>query len=289
MRIILCVGLTVRSGTNYLGSLFSEVSSVSSVPTVQSHSEFPFFRDQIINGYDNWVMHFNRQMFSFHPLNRDKMASFYGKMFLDYLKVEYGIEKDIVFVKDPSLYNVERFYEFFPNGKLIILTRCAPDLIASSLKASLQIRDSQSILKKIKARLKYYSGYNMVSYSKAYNEHAKQLHFLRHALKGNFIEVKYEDLVERPSDKFGEILTYCDIEFDETLVKKVNEAKVIGSSYFGAKKYSQNWEKLNKTKNFNPIGRYESWGFFNRFIYNRIANNSNRKVGYDHQIRIFGK
>lgn len=284
MKIIFCAGISVRTGTNYIGSIFSEIPEIASIPKNYSKGEFPFFREKIIENYDNWIENFNKKMFAHQTLDRKKFASFYGESFLNYLKIEYEIKEQTIFVKDPGLYNVDRFYDYFPNGKLIILTRSAPDLIESSLKASLQIRKSQSLKKKVKAKIKYYFGINMYNYAKAYQKHTRQLEYLRKILKDDFYEVKYEDLVQNPNKYIREILDYSGVEYDNKIIENSINAKVVGSSFFGSKKHTQNWGALEKTNDFNPVGRFESWGCFNRFIYNKIADKSNKKLGYEHNV-----
>lgn len=284
MKIILCAGISVRSGTNYIGSVFSEIPSVDSLPKDNSKGEFPFFMNQTINSYDDWVTNFNKTFFSEKLLSSNDFAPYFSKSFLDYLKDNFHLQNKVLFVKNPSLYNIERFYDFFPEGKLLILTRSAPDLIASSLKGSILIRKSQSTLKKIKAKIKYYSGYNMIVYCKAYNKHAEQLFFLRNNLKNNFLELKYEDVIDKPHEKIKEILKYCDISFNDEVIEQAVNAKVVGSSFLGSKKYSQNWGKLEKPKDFKSVGRYENWGYFNRFVFNRITRKHNKKVGYNHSL-----
>lgn len=284
MKIILCVGISVRSGTNYMGSIFSEVPHVSSIPKEDSKGEFPFFRNEVHGKYEGWVDGFNKNMFASKGLKSKTMRPYFGASFLRYLKEDYDIQDNIIFVKDPSLYNVEHFFDFFPEGKLIVLTRCAPDLIASSLKGSLLTRNSYSLKKKVLAKLKYYTGYNMMSYAKAYTKHTNQLHKLRKELKGKFLEVKYEDIVKAPESKIPEIFSYCDIEYDNELIDKTIHAKVVGSSYFGAGKHVQNWGKLDKDNNFNPLNRYRSWGWFNRYLYNKYADESNKSLGYKHDL-----
>lgn len=284
MRIILCVGISVRSGTNYMGSIFSEVPNVSSIPKENSKGEFPFFRDEVYGRYKDWIDVFNKKMFAEKTLKHKEMSAYFGNYFLDYLKDEYDITDQTVFVKDPGLNNIQRFFDFFPDGKLLILTRCAPDLIASSLKGSLLTRKSYSIKKKILARLKYITGYNMRSYAIAYSEQTHKLNKLREELKGRFLEVKYEDIVKNPEVKISEIFSYCDIDYNKELIDRAINAKVVGSSYFGADKHIQNWGKLDKDKSFNPIGRYKSWGWFNRYLYNKYADKSNKSLGYKHKI-----
>ncbi|MBU2929543.1 sulfotransferase family protein [Winogradskyella psychrotolerans] len=284
MKIILCAGISVRSGTNFMGSIFSEVPNVSSIPKDKSKGEFPFFRDEVFQKYQDWIANFNKGMFVRDTLNSDKMSPYFGELFLSYLKDEYNITTDVIFVKDPSLNNVEKFFDFFPTGKLIVLTRCAPDLLASSLKGSLLTRSSYSIKKKILARLKYITGYNMMSYAKAYAKHAEKLHKLRRELPGRFYEVKFEDIVENPEVKIPELFSFCEIDYNEDVVEKAVNAKVVGSSYFGAGKQIQNWGKLDKDENFNPLNRYNSWGWLNRFLYNKFANASNKSLGYNHKI-----
>lgn len=283
-KVIFCAGISVRSGTNYIGSIFSEMNSVDTLPKDTSKGEFPFFSDKTLLNYDGWVNGFKSTFFAKPNINATKLAPFFSEGFLNYLQKEYDLNKESLFVKNPSLQNLEKFYDFFPDGKLIVITRSAPDIIASSLKASLLIRKSRSTWYKLKAKIKRYSGYNMYSYSKAYVNHANQLLKLREDLKGQFLEVKYEDIVLNPNEKIKEILTYCEVDYSEMELNNAINAKVVGSSYFGSKKHTQNWGKLEKTKEFNSIGRHKSWNWYNRFVYKLIASKSNKKVGYTDQL-----
>ena len=284
MNIILCAGISVRSGTNYIGSIFSEISSVDSLPKNTSKGEFPFFPDKTFHHYLRWIKGFQSSFFAKPNVNEKSFAPYFANAFKEYLIQEYNLKNDLLFVKVPSLYNLERFYDFFPDAKLIILTRSAPDLIASSLKASLLIRKSQSLKKKIKSRIKYHTGYNMYQYSRAYAEHTNQLLKLRKELKGRYLEVKYEDIVESPEKNIKQMLEYANVLYTKEELQNAINAKVVGSSYYGSKKNTQNWGKLDKTNDFKSIGRYESWNFINRFIFNQIARECNSKVGYNHSL-----
>lgn len=284
MSVILCAGISVRSGTNFMGSIFSEIKSVDSLPKSTSKGEFPFFQDKTISHYKKWVRNFNSTFFASPAIDANKMAPYFAKGFLDYLRHDFELQKKALFLKNPSMYNLERFYEFFPEGKLIIITRSAPDLIASSLKASTLIRNSKSDFSKLKSKIKTRSGYNMYTYSKAYVKHTNQLLKLRKELKGLYLEVKYESIVQEPEKYIRQILEYANVEYTEQELQNAVNAKVVGSSYFGRKKHVQNWGKLEKTKDFKSIGRYKDWNWYNRFVYNRIASKSNALVGYDHKL-----
>ena len=284
MNIILCAGISVRSGTNYLGSIFSEISSIDSLPKNTSKGEFPFFPDKTFLHYLKWIKAFQSSFFAKPNIDEKSFAPYFANAFKAYLKQEFDLNNNTLFLKNPSLYNLERFYDFFPDAKLIIITRSAPDLIASSLKASLLVRRSQPLKKKIKAMIKYYSGYNMYEYSKVYVKHTHQLLKLRKELKGKFLEIKYEDIVEFPDRNIRLILEYANLDYSEEELQNAINAKVVGSSYYGSNKNKQNWGKLEKTKDFKSIGRYDSWNFLNRFIYNQIARKSNSKVGYKHHL-----
>jgi hypothetical protein len=284
MNVILCAGISVRSGTNYMGSIFSELGSVDSVPNTTSKGEFPFFPDRTFKHYEAWVKGFQSTFFASPNISAEKFAPYFANGFVNYLQDEYNLKTNSVFLKNPSLYNLENFNDFFPNGKLIILTRSAPDLIASSLKASTLIRHSKSNFSRFKSKFKFHSGYNMYSFSKAYVNHANQLLKLRKELKGEFLEVKYEDIVANPEKSIKKILEYTDVVYSEAELQNAVNAKVVGSSYFGRKKHVQNWGKLEKTSEFKSVGRYQEWGWFNRWVYNKIASKSNSLVGYTHKL-----
>ena len=142
-KVIFCAGISVRSGTNFIGSIFSEIESVDSLPKNTTKGEFPFFSNKTFNHYKSWVKGFQSTFFAIPNIDEKRLSPYFADGFLNYLTKEYDLQNEYLFFKNPSLYNVQYFYDFFPEGKLLIITRSAHDLIASSLKASSLIRKSK--------------------------------------------------------------------------------------------------------------------------------------------------
>jgi c-di-GMP-related signal transduction protein len=124
----------------------------------------------------------------------------------------------------------------------------------------------------------------MYVFSKAYVKHTEQLLKIRNDFKDKFIEVKYEDIIANPKDEIKEILDYCEIVYSEIEFQNAVNAKVVGSSFFGSNQHIQNWGKLNKTEDFNSVGRYKSWNWFNKLVFNIVASKSNNLAGYNHKL-----
>ncbi len=281
MKIILCAGISVRSGTNYMASIFSDIQGIESIPPEASNGEFGFFRPKRFKALQQSFDDFNKSMCTKNNLKEGLFRETTGQSFIELLKKNYNISSDTIFVKDPKFYNIETFFDFFPEGKLILLTRDARDQLSSSFKSALLVRKSQPLIKKVKAYVRQHSGYNMVVYSRAYIRHAQQLELLRKELKGKFVEVKYEDLVVNPQETISAVFKHCDVPFDNDVLAKAMNAKVVGSSFYGAKTSTPNWKPMDKNKEFNPIGRHKKWGLYNRIVYRLLTKKANQSVGYD--------
>ena len=281
--MIFCAGITVRSGTNFLGSIFSKHPDISSVPKNMSKGEFPFFRSRIHDPRNQILDDFNRYFFAQPRIDEKSyfkgFGCFWKKMIIDY----YKIDKPYFFVKDPNIFNIEHFYNFFPDGKLIIIVRDGRDIVHSMLKVSLLIRKSQSWLKKLKARIKYYTGISRIQFSRNYKYQVDQILLLNELKKNSgfdFYLLKFEDIVLHPENTIKKLFKYLEIPISDEIISNMIAAEVVGSSFFKSSKNSPKWSPVKKSGGFNPIGRWKTWNWLQRTVFYFYSKDALKRLNY---------
>lgn len=198
------------------------------------------------------------------------------------------VNTPFIFLKDPNIYNLKDFYDWFPNGKIFFLIRDGRDLVESSLKATLLVRKSQSKRKKIKSFLKYWSGKALIDYSKAYTRHYSELHSTISFFETNqlpYLLLKYEELFLDPINQLDRLFKYLEIELPDEVLKKMCHTEIVGSSFFRELSDRQNWTPQKSDASFKPIGRWQSWPLIKKLVFKRYAGEALVKAGYEKDLK----
>lgn len=284
---VLCFGLTVRTGTNYIGSLMSHSTQVTSVPKTISHGEFPLLRKQIINKFEDLIASFNYAAFGVDNIPESIFQKGLAEILCSYFVKRYEIETPYVFFKDPSsVLGAQKVYAYFPNAKIFFTVRDGRDFVASFSKGSKLKRRKYSKMKKIKMSIKAFFGLNFVLASRQYSNAVENLIFVLKQLETLFPEkefrvFKYEDLYLNAKDEIPKLFAYLDIPLTPQELDAMCNADVVGSSFYDSKKNVQNWKKAKRGKDFNPVGRWKKWNRVQKWIFNRIAGKANLALGYE--------
>ena len=87
---------------------------------------------------------------------------------------------------------------------------------------------------------------------------------------------KFEDAVRQPEAFAREACERFNLDPNKYPYEKVHNLPVIGSST--TRKQGLNWAE--KTKSFNPIGRWKGWSPWRKRVFKRIAGQSLVQFGY---------
>ena len=147
-------GARVRSGSNYLGSIMGCNPHIQLVPPGMTMFEFPLIDDMdawegafaaFLNKYKGKKEGFDFRRFSPHL----------GDAWLTYLIEMFSLQPGHTFIKWSSVRNIEKFFDVFPESKLILLVRDGRENAASSVKATLATRHHKGLVQKLKTKLSH--------------------------------------------------------------------------------------------------------------------------------------
>lgn len=285
-------GVRVRSGTNYLAKIMSCVPDIQQVPLRKTTDEFPLLR--VLGSWERAFADFcSRFNGDRAALRFPEFLPHLGAAWRRYLIDTFALQPGHVFVKDPSVQNVDRFFDIFPDAKLIFLVRDGRDSVASSMKAALAIRSSESVIKRTRRRLSHLLQRDLISAAREWASAVDTIRgfdeeFRSTPLASRYMSVRYEDVFENPREMAARLFTFMGVPFDEATLESVANADVVGSSFYGktgredAKK--PNWTATPKTEAFKPVGRWNQWSPRQKAAFRRIAGRQLIEMGYERDL-----
>ena len=285
-------GVRVRSGTNYLSKVMSCNPNVQLVPPKTTTDEFPFFRVM-----DSWEKAFHdfankyrlgRKLFRFQDF-----LPHLGNAWMSYMIRTFSIEPGHVFLKDPSVARIDEFFDTFPDARLIILVRDGRDNVASSVKAGLAERPSDSVVQRSRKRLRHLMFRDFVSAAREWSssvgtimEFDAKFRDTVHASK--YLILRYEDVYTNPKEMADRIFSFMGVPFDAAILDAVANTEVVGSSFYGKGGVEDatkpNWKATAKTSAFQPVGRWSGWSALQKNVFKRIAGQQLIHMGYDQDL-----
>jgi hypothetical protein len=180
------------------------------------------------------------------------------------LKEEIPQDKRLL-TKTPVAYNVDKFFDLFPEAKLLILIRDGRDAVESAVRT--------------------WPNRSYKYWMKLWAEGARSiLDFVQGeggALQGKSWQlVKYEDLLERPKATITELLRLLRIDPVSFDWSRVERLPVHGSSQYPDEAGTVTGRKLEKSEDFNPLGRWDHWGWRRKRLFKKIAGEELIGLGY---------
>jgi len=142
--------------------------------------------------------------------------------------------------KTPSVKNLDRFFDFFPNASLIILVR-DPRSVVASAEGSWNA-DGEAWARQWARRAQTILDFDA-----------------RHHDQGQpYTIVRYEDVVMHPRETVTEMMRALDLDPDAYDFDALREMPVRGSSQ-DAVDGRISWTPVERTSEFSPTNRWESW------------------------------
>jgi len=258
MSLIFILGITGRSGTNYLYNLLlthpdCEGSSLMA-------EDFIIYGLDQLDKYTNKVASKWKKEWNYNPKMQSKLKKSLGKGIEGFLK-NTSTSKCIV-SKTPSTLNIDRFFDFFQEAKLIIIIRDGKNVVESGVKSNFW---------------NYEMGFHI------WDKSAKRiLNFLKNnkPFSDRILLVKYENLINSLSEEMARVLDYCELDFDKYNMNKAKHTKILGSSTVKTKEKEFVWKVIPEKSNFNPLNRSLHWNKTLHYRYNRKCGDSTQKFGY---------
>jgi Sulfotransferase family len=282
-------GVRVRSGTNYLGKFMSCNPHIQLVPPKKTTDEFPLMRDM-----DAWEKAFaafgskftgDKSIFQF-----SRFLPYFGSAWLAYLIDTFSLHPGHVFLKDPNVQHIDRFFDVFPNAKLLLLVRDGRDNVASSVRAAQAKRRSDSLFHRSKSGLNRLLRRDFFSAATDWSSAIRKIvkfeeHFRTTPWAKQYMILRYEDVYQNPREWAQRIFAFMEVPFEEAILNTVENADVVGSSFYSASQKEDarkvNWTATPKSEAFQPVGRWRSWSPLEKRAFKRIAGRELIRMGYE--------
>jgi protein-tyrosine sulfotransferase len=238
-RPILILGLTPRTGTNYLWDL------LRLHPACAGGRE-PIREDFFLE-HAGLLAEFVRVVRSrwdpaWGQVDQRTVADLHatlGSALLRFLTVDH--DRRLV-TKNPSIAGIERVFDFFPTAQVIILTRDGRAVVESCVRSFGWDLDLAARRWATAAR----TGLRFLA-SRGWNDPSVR-------------RVRYEDLVVDCRGQMKQLLSFLDLEAAEYDFAAAGRLPVRGSSVFHGGKAHVHWDPIERTADFDPLRRSEDWG-----------------------------
>ena len=265
MNSIFILGITGRSGTNYLSSILKNHQNTKGFHI--GGEDFLIYGTDTLDNYvkkisDKWNFRIKNDKEKYSNLQK-KIKQSIGDGILNFVSNKKN--NDIKYIaKTPSTVNISKFFDFFPNSKLIILVRDGRAVVESGVKSKFW---------------NYEKGFLI------WNKSAERiLNFQeKNKAKANqFLIVKYENLISSLEDEAKKILAFCDLEINKYNFSEIDNIKLLGTSVNDKKNNDDfKWKKKEKPKNFNPLNRAKNWKKIKHIRYNAVCGKNAKKLKYE--------
>lgn len=285
MKVIILLGLRVRSGTNFVGTTLKQHPDIQTIPPTSSSGEFNLFREESIkNKVFNSIA--NRSFGSgVDKKDFPEFMKLYGNLWIKFLTNKFNLDENkTLFLKSPRVKETHLWQLAFPNAKIVLLCRDGRDNVISSIKASNDKRNWHKLSHKFKKRINYYTGRNFINSSKDWAKNAK---IYREIVETKSLKkIKYEEL-NNSYQGVESLLDFYDLNSSKDIVEKCLAAPVVGSS-FGVNNHKvkkPNWEPNYDKSKFKFTGKWSRWNKIQKDIFKKIAGKQLVDLGYENDLK----
>ncbi len=165
--------------------------------------------------------------------------------------------------KTPSVDNLDLFFRFFPDARLLILIRDGRAIIESAYRSFGWRRESTL--------------HALASAARTINDFDQR----NRGSGARYKIVRYEDLWDEVDGQLLKLFSFLELKSDVYDFGQAHELPVKGSSEV-VKDHGEamHWNPVEKNDKFDPLSRYSHWGAFRHYRYNRIAGQHMEALGY---------
>ena len=281
MKVVILLGLRVRSGTNFVGTTLKQHPDVQTIPPHTSLGEFNLFREEHIK--NKVFKSISTNSFSSGVKKEDfpHFMRLYGELWQQFLKEKFNLDENkVLFIKSPRVKETHLWQQAFPESKIALLCRDGRDNVISSIKGSNDRRSWYGYSQKLKKKANFYSGRYFVNFSKDWAEKARMFHQVKE--NKNLKKFKYEELNDS-FDGIKKLLDFYELNSSPENVEKCLGAPVMGSSY-GVKNKEitkPNWKPDYDKSKFSFSGKWGHWKGRKKTIFKKIAGKELIDLGYE--------
>ncbi len=168
-----------------------------------------------------------------------------------------------VICKTPRVENLEYFFRFFPQAKLLILVRDGRSIIESGARSfgwsrepALHLLDDAALA------------------INAFRENAI-------GYEDRFQIIRYEDVFLDTENQLRKLFSFLELDLQNYDLQEALKLPVRGSSELkSGEDDSLHWDPVERSETFDPVSRFADWSDAMHYRYNRVAGHGMESLGY---------
>lgn len=235
-RPILIVGVTHRSGTNFVASLVDLHPGVRPAkPILEDH--IPDGAGQVVRGIRTIVGGWEAEWIDRAMAERE-VAAAVGAVLLGWVDGHAGQDERRLLSKTPGAYGLQDLLVLVPGADLVLLVRDGRDVTASGMRGF---------------------GWRFEEGRQRWLGGAREVLALVGGplpLGSRIRVVRYEDFFDDVEGSLRELLTWLELDPEECDMAAARTMPVLGSSYAGGE---LSWEPIERPAGFDPRSRAGAW------------------------------
>ena len=259
---IFILGITRRSGTNFLWKLLERHPHVACIPTLAE--DFALYHADLLLKYADETRGMWDAQWKFDANARNLMVKSLGDGLLSFLAAQStGVEQgQRLLLKTPSVRNLGAVFDLVPGARVLILVRDGRDVVQSSARSFKHSRDEAT-------RMWREGADTIIEFERA-----------NQANTGQYLVVRYERLVTDLDASLREIFVFLRLDASVFDFSAAQTLPVWGSSDVRTEGKELHWRPLAKSPSFEPIGRWRDWSAFRRQRFHWMAAHQMAALGY---------
>ncbi len=254
---IFILGISQRSGTNFLFDLLC-LHPDCGAPS-RNWEDFLLDKSDLLADYVRSVFLGWRRRGTADEVE-DLLYEHLGSGLIEVLASR--VKEMRVVTKTPSVRNLKYFFRFFPRAYLLILVRDGRAVVESRVKSFGESYET--------AMRRWAAGADTLLRFQESADRARQ----------RYLIVRYEDLWKEPHQELRRIFGFVRLDPDRYDFNAAVDLPVRGSSTFHGAESRYHWKPVEKTADFDPLGRANHWSASTRERFEWIAGGKLERLGY---------
>jgi protein-tyrosine sulfotransferase len=253
-----------RSGTNFVARLLSNVSELST--PCEIHEDYFLAYSDLLEQYATQTRkHWGKELKSAeHSVQNEILEGFGASMIsLANKRMEKGKK---LLLKCPRPYSLHNFFTLFPTAKVIICVRDGRDTVESFLR-SFKHHNFKQVCGLWERGCKEIDNFQ--------KQHANTF------FQQQILQIRYEDLYKQHVETLNALNVFCDLSTNALKPEAITNMPLFGSSTNRGQSTILHWEPVEKTNDFNPLGRWENWNWYQKWNFKKIAGARLLKLHYE--------
>lgn len=251
-----------RSGTNYLARLLQEVGELE-IPKGINEDYLCVYSDMLRDYVNQTTRHWSKPYRDpEHPIISELMNGF-GEVLLSSLRSKTSENKGML-LKCPRANNINNVFSLFPSARVIVCIRDGRDTIESFVRS--------------------FNQYSFKTATKLWVEGCEAIQKLQaqhqsDKFSNQILTIKYEDIFSHDTECLSAISSFCNLAEGTLTAEVIADLPIFGSSTNRGATKDLNWDPVTKTTEFQPLGRWNSWGWRKKIMFKAIAGDMLVQMG----------